>query len=299
MGIWVDTDFGFDDLWALLILRGSNVVVDGISLVSGNSPIDRVIKNALGAEQTFKFGWLYYKGAKQPLCRAPETAERILGSRGMQSRGQFLPEVPAIDLAPASEALLKWLGTAQAEHVVLALGPLTNLATLALHHPESFNRINRIVWMGGSSGPGNHSKHAEFNAIVDAEAVASIIHTGIQLDVVDLQICRQVTVGEKDIPAQLTPLIADLLGGYLDIALQRGRTTMAIYDPLAALALADSQSILFEPQRMSVETRNIDTYGMTRFNSDSTSNIRLAVHADPLCAVRCLNLLKEVSAGVN
>lgn len=299
MGIWVDTDMGFDDLWACLILQSYELVVDGVSLVSGNAPIERVVKNALGAEQVFEFGWPYYLGAAQPLVRARETAERILGARGMQSRGQYLPEVPTIELPPATDALLNWLNTPQADCVVLALGPLTNLATLAIHHPNAFNLIDRIVWMGGSSGPGNHSPHAEFNAMADAEAVAAIIQTGVQFDIVDLQFCRQVTISEKDLPAQLTPLIADLLGGYLDIAHRRGRTIMAIYDPLAALALIDPQSIPFAPQHMSIDTGNTETYGLTRFTPDSTSHIRLAVNAAPRCAMRCLDLLNEASARVN
>jgi len=297
MGIWVDTDMGFDDLWACLILQSYKLSVDGVSLVSGNAPIEQVIRNALAAEQVYRFGWPYFQGASQPLVRDRQSAERILGTRGMQSRGEFLPEVAGNNLPAATTALLSWLSTPQPQHIVLALGPLTNLATLVAQHPDRFSLITRIVWMGGSCGPGNHSAHAEFNAIVDAEAVASIIRSGVRLQVVDLQICRQVTISEKDIPTPLTPLLADLLGGYLDIALKRGRTSMALYDPLAALSLANPASLVFEPHRMSIETRNTTTYGMTRFTPDPASPIELAVKADPYCAHQCLEPLKEVMAN--
>ena len=30
MGLWVDTDFGFDDLWALLVLGAEGVAIDGV-----------------------------------------------------------------------------------------------------------------------------------------------------------------------------------------------------------------------------------------------------------------------------
>ncbi len=49
MRLWVDTDYGFDDLWALLLLRRHGATVEGISLVAGNTPLPQVIANALGA----------------------------------------------------------------------------------------------------------------------------------------------------------------------------------------------------------------------------------------------------------
>ncbi|MFK7854862.1 MAG: nucleoside hydrolase [Granulosicoccus sp.] len=299
MGIWVDTDMGFDDLWALLMLQANSFDVDGVSLVSGNTEIDQVVKNAIAANQVFKMGWPLYKGADKPLRKAPQTATNILGANGMRSRGQELPELPSQELPPALPALLNWLRSTSAQHTVLALGPLTNLAALANHHPAAFNKIDRIIWMGGSSGPGNHSPYAEFNALADAEAVAIVLRKAVRIDIVDLQICRKVVFGEHDMPTQLTPLLSDLLGGYLDIALQRNRTAMAIYDPLAALALIDAQSIRFEPYGISVNTSEKDKHGMTEFTRQSRSNCALAVSAATDCASRCLNGLREASELVH
>ena len=89
---WVDTDFGFDDLWALLVLRHLGAQVAGISLVAGNAPLARVVSNAMGARQAYGIDAPIYAGADRPLVRDAETAERILGPRGMQSRGQHLPD---------------------------------------------------------------------------------------------------------------------------------------------------------------------------------------------------------------
>ena len=90
--LWVDTDFGFDDLWALLVLRKLGARVAGISLVAGNAPLTQVISNALGAQKAYGFDALIFAGADRPLYRNAETAERILGPRGMLSRGQHLPD---------------------------------------------------------------------------------------------------------------------------------------------------------------------------------------------------------------
>ena len=92
MGLWVDTDFGFDDLWALLVLEAGGIDIDGVSLVAGNSQLEQVCKNAFGAFHHFGLASPIYKGAEGPLLRPLETAERILGPEGMRSRGQFLPK---------------------------------------------------------------------------------------------------------------------------------------------------------------------------------------------------------------
>ncbi|MGB1834666.1 MAG: nucleoside hydrolase, partial [bacterium] len=86
MGLWVDTDFGFDDLWALLVLEAGGIDIDGVSLVAGNSQLEQVCKNAFGAFHHFGFTSPIYKGAEGPLLRPLETAESILGPKGMRSR---------------------------------------------------------------------------------------------------------------------------------------------------------------------------------------------------------------------
>ena len=110
MPLWVDTDFGFDDLWALLLLRHLQVPVAGVSLVAGNAVLPQVEENAMGAKAAFGFDWPLYLGADAPLVRAQETAERVLGPKGMQSRGAHLPGPgPSVALLDATGALARWL----------------------------------------------------------------------------------------------------------------------------------------------------------------------------------------------
>lgn len=253
--IWVDTDFGFDDLWALLLLRAHGCPVAGVSLVAGNAPLAQVAENARRAKAAYRFDWPVWQGSMRPLIREPETAQHVLGQNGMRSRGAYLPETEAPLPEPhAVEALRDWLASGpDGPRDVLALGPLTNIARLFQNSPEAVDRITRLVWMGGSCGPGNHTAMAEFNAVADAEALAVVAESDVKLDIVDLMFCRHVTFGEENMP-QMDPLTSDLLGGYLDIALDRGRHSMAIYDPLAALALADAAAISFSPCKLEVST---------------------------------------------
>lgn len=297
--VWVDTDYGFDDLWALLVLRRAGRDVAGISLVAGNAPLPRVIANACGAARAYGFTAPLHAGADRPLVRAPETAERILGPRGMLTRGRHLPEVESADVpADAVAALAAWLTSeAPGPRDVLALGPLTNIALLLDTHPEAARRITRLVWMGGSAGRGNHSALAEYNALADPEALARVAGAGLPFDVVDLTFCRLAQFGPADLP-RCDPLTADLLGGYLDIGISRGRAGMAIYDPVAALALARPDAIEFERHRMEVSTTPDETYGATTFTADTRSRTRLAVGALEDIALLCLAALKTKDPDV-
>ncbi len=323
-GVWVDTDFGFDDLWALLVLRHLRCPVAGVSLVAGNAPLHRVTANAMGARLAYGFDWPLWQGADRPLVRAPETAQRILGPSGMRSRGAALP-VP--DAAPpptgAVGALRNWLmSDLTAPRTVLALGPLTNIAALIQQAPEAANRITRLVWMGGSAGRGNHTPFAEFNALADAEALACVTGAnvmassglgrpvtatsvtgsgigetcaqtaGLPMDIVDLEFCRKVTFGPDDLP-ETDALTRDLLGGYLDIALERGRPGMAIYDPLAALAIAAPQDMTFAPCTVTVSIRPDESYGATTMSPAQTSTTRLATGPREDLAQKCLAALER------
>jgi inosine-uridine nucleoside N-ribohydrolase len=294
MTVWVDTDFGFDDLWALLMLRAHGVGIAGVSLVAGNSTLPVVRANAVAAAAHFGFDWGFSLGAGRPLLRDLETAERILGPSGMQTAGRHLPTVPPAELPDAQDALWAWL-EGPGPHDMLALGPLTNLARLYATHPEKAARIGKITWMGGARGRGNHSPYAEFNALVDPEALAQLLAARAPLRIVDLDACRQVVFGPDDVPRLADPILSDLLWGYLGIGLSRGRAGMAIYDPLAALALFAPDVIGFERAFMQVDLSAGERLGQTVLDYNSNPNVEIAKVLDPGRAVQlCLAALEDI-----
>ncbi|WP_424971894.1 nucleoside hydrolase [Dinoroseobacter sp. S76] len=288
--IWVDTDMGFDDLWALLLLRTHRVAIAGISLVAGNAPLPQVEANAHGAQAAYGLEMPIYSGADQPLKRAPETATRILGPLGMRSRGHTLPKPARPPVFPPARAALEhWLRTPRRapERTILALGPLTNIARLLQKSPRVAARITRLVWMGGSAGPGNHSPRAEYNALADPEALETVLSAQIPLDVVDLTLCRKHCFSAEDAP-ETDALSRDLLLGYLDIALERGRQAMAIYDPIAAAAVIWPDRFVYAPMAMTVSVCDDGSYGETRFAPQPMSRTRLVTDADGMIARDCL-----------
>ncbi|MES2533160.1 MAG: nucleoside hydrolase [Pseudomonadota bacterium] len=269
--VWIDTDLGFDDLAAVLTVAESpGWAIDGMSLVAGNAPLEVVIDNAQRAAACFGWGFPIHAGSDRPLVGALVTAQNILGDDAMASAGRSLPMArTALASSDAVAALAAHLAGAAEPVTLLALGPLTNLARLLQAQPALASRIGRLVWMGGSAGPGNHTAAAEFNAGVDPESINVVLDAGLPLQMVGLDTCRQVRVHAPDadvlraIGTERAALLADLLLGYVRIASPDGSLPMSLYDPTAAAALVAPGSMAFRAAHVVAECDGTHTRGMT------------------------------------
>lgn len=150
MGVWIDTDMGFDDIAAVLVVLHAGEEIDGVSLVFGNTPLEQVKRNAAGAARAFGWAFPIHEGRALPVLGKLETAERILGEAGMPTAGLTLPEADALPASDAFAALCAWLEQ-EGPKRILALGPLTNLAALCLARPDLASRITDLTWMGAAS----------------------------------------------------------------------------------------------------------------------------------------------------
>lgn len=267
MGVWIDTDMGFDDIAAIMVVQSSGLAIDGISLVFGNATLEAVCGNAAGTVAAF--GWLMpiHQGRAMPVLGVLETAQSILGDSGIPTFGQSLPDAPALPKSDAFTALCRWL-EGEGEKRILALGPLTNIAALCLARPDLAGRISDLTWMGGGVTRGNHTASAEFNAFADPEALAIVLSHDLPLRMVDLDACRKVTASPADVlpirnaGGKNAVLIADLLEGFIGIATSRGRPAMALYDPVAAVGFS-SGLLGWRHARIDVELHATLTRGRT------------------------------------
>ncbi|MEN9537787.1 MAG: hypothetical protein RLZZ126_22 [Pseudomonadota bacterium] len=289
--VWIDSDLGFDDLAAILMVQYTpGWSIAGMSLVAGNAPLEVATDNALRAAHCFGWHFPIHVGCHQPLTGPLVTAQDVLGADAMKSAGRSLP-LERTTAAPqgAVPALAAWLMSCPGKARVLALGPLTNIATLLREHPGAADRIGQLVWMGGSQGPGNHTAAAEFNAAVDPEAVQEVLDAGLPFTMVGLDACRQVKVVAADCdvlrraPGHHSDLLADLLLGYVRIATPDGggaERPMALYDPVAAACLVLPQAVDTAAAHIVVERQGQHTRGMTvverRVPRKATANARVA-----------------------
>lgn len=269
MGIWIDTDMGFDDIAAIMVAAHAGLAIEGVSLVFGNAPVENVRRNAAGAAAAFVWPFPIHAGRDAPVLGRLETATNILGQTGIPTVGLNLPDAADTFQSDAFDALCAWLEKGEGERRILALGPLTNIAAVALARPDLAAKITDLTWMGGGVTTGNHTASAEFNAFADPEALAIVLAHKVPFRMVDLDLCRKVLCGPDDIApiraagGRNAELVADLLGGFVAIATSRGRPAMALYDAVAAVAFAYPEHVTWREARIDVELAGLLTRGRT------------------------------------
>src|SRR5215203_5230809 len=189
----VDTDTATDDPVALVMaLKHSEVVVEAITVVAGNVPVDQGVQNALYTlELLGERGVPVFRGAEAPLLAPLVTSQFIHGEDGMGDMG-----LPLRGREPhpghAVDALLETAGRYPGEVELVTLGPLTNVA-MALHRDPSFaDKVKGCVMMCGSSDHlGNMTAVAEYNVWADPEAAKVVFSSGMPLKMVGLDVSRQ------------------------------------------------------------------------------------------------------------
>jgi purine nucleosidase len=294
MRIWLDTDPGFDDYMAWALLEAdARFQLEGVGVVAGNAPLERTLSNALRIKALHGLTVPVYAGCDRPLAQEQVTAQDVLGEDAMRSVGRKLPRAQA-PLTPghAVEALIAHVRANPGEIVLLAVGPLTNVATAFALAPDLPKLLKRLVIMGGSTDRGNTNAVAEFNIAADPEAAQQVFDASIEVLMFGLNACRQIEVGPEHVAAirhdghtnrnDKALLFADLLQAYTQIA--PGKNRMAVYDPAPVAWLAWPELFTLVPARVDIELIGRHTRGMTvcefRVPARAQPNAQVAMQAD-------------------
>jgi len=269
--IIIDTDPGVDDAMAIfLALRSPELKVEAITPVSGNVPLAMTLPNALRlVEIAGRPDVPVAAGASVPLVRELVTAKYVHGSNGLG--GVEFPE-PKVKPVPetATELICKLVRDNPGEITIVAIGPLTNVATVLRSDPEIAKMIPAIVIMGGGIGHGNITPAAEFNLYVDPEAARVVFDAGIPLTMVGLDVTEKVLVNESHIQQlravqnPVSQAAAKILQATLDhVSHSNDITYVAMHDPLTVASLIDPSILTFTDYHVEIETEGEFTAGMT------------------------------------
>ena len=169
--IILDTDPGVDDAIAIfLALRSPELHVEAVTPVCGNVPLSLTLPNALRlVEIAGRTDIPVAAGAATPLVRRLVTAKYAHGNNGLG--GVDFPEPKLKPVSETATELIRRIVRANPGEIsIVAVGPLTNVATVLKSDPTIAPLIKSIVIMGGSLSGGNITPAAEFNFYVDPEA---------------------------------------------------------------------------------------------------------------------------------
>jgi len=184
----IDTDPGVDDALALLMaFNDPRHEVVGLTIAAGNVGLQHTVRNALKLREVA--GQLQvpvFAGCDRPLVHAPrEDAAHVHGRDGFGDVGYPDPAGQAED-EHAALAILRLSHEHAGRLVLVALGPLTNLALALRLDPALPQRVARLVVMGGAvSAHGNTTPVAEFNVGFDPEAAHVVLSGFPKYDLAD------------------------------------------------------------------------------------------------------------------
>jgi inosine-uridine nucleoside N-ribohydrolase len=172
--ILLDCDPGHDDAIALLLaLASPEVELRGVTTVAGNQTLEKTTANAIRVlELAGRNEVPVAAGSPRPLLREPFVAASVHGHTGLDG-----PELPPPQGSPAQEHAVDFLAERLEGAVLVATGPLTNVALLLARYPDARPERIVLIW-------------------ADPEAAARVFSSGLDVTMVGLDVTHAALVKE-------------------------------------------------------------------------------------------------------
>lgn len=190
----IDTDIGddVDDAFALAqALKAPSLDILGITTVFKNAKMrSRIVKAELSAFKKINIDVV--SGLDNPLVVSPSVFKyETIGEDGKPIITAFDNSyVDGEDRKDAPDYLLEKAKEFPHEISLIAIGPLTNVATAILKDHEGFKLFKEIVMMGGSN-----RNNKEWNIICDPEAADIVFKSGVPIRAIPIE-CTELCIVE-------------------------------------------------------------------------------------------------------
>src|SRR4051794_14914030 len=280
MRIVIDCDPGngvpgadIDDGLALgLAIRSPEVELVAVTVVAGNVPVGRGVECALQVlDQGGAVDVPVHRGAERPLVADPAPWRELLDARHDDPSAQVRwpggpppPSTRRADPTRAAQALVELVDAAPGEITVVAVGPLTNVATAMLLDPQWAAKVHRLVLMGGAFDVPNVLQ--ELNTSYDPEATHTVLASSAPTLLVPLDVTLRTHLRLDDV-ARLERG-GDRLAGYLAQTTRPwvarfGRDGCPLHDPLALATVLDPTLVTTRRACVDIELGGSLTRGRT------------------------------------
>lgn len=200
----IDSDMALDDWMAILyLLKQPDIRVEAITVAAtGEAHARPGVRNAqrllaLADHPPIPIG----AGSEKPLQGEhvfPWMIRFVMDHFFFLKAPKPVGELPAIN---AVDTIVQALREASEPVHIVALGPLTNLATVIRQQPDLIAKVDGITFMGGAVDvPGNiesvdkkiNNPYAEWNVYIDPLAADVVFRSGIPITLVPLDATDQV-----------------------------------------------------------------------------------------------------------
>lgn len=266
----LDVDTGIDDALALLLaLNSPELEILACTTVAGNVTVEQTTRNTLAIlELAERTDITVAQGAAKPLNRRLTTATYFHGKYGLGE--SILPEPQIKPSGIPAPYLLSELATRhKGELVVIAVGPLTNLAIAQTLDPAFGRNLKQLVIMGGAvRRAGNATPCAEANFYNDPEAAQVVMNSGANIKLVGLDVTGKALLKWSE----LAHLKAENLSATSQLGLELlhfyshrygANNGAQLHDPLAVGVVIMPELVQTERMQVEIETQGKLTRGQS------------------------------------
>jgi purine nucleosidase len=300
----VDVDTGIDDAFALLYACAHGEAhILGVSTVVGNVALAAATRNTRAVLALAGHPHIaVWPGSATALSVAVRDASEVHGRSGLGHAVLPEPDEPQ-RVVHAVDGIVAAAHAHVGRLILVATGPLTNVALAIMREPELPRLVKRFVMMGGAyAEPGNVTPSAEFNIWHDPEAARIVFHAfggvgGAPIIAIGLDVTRKTIIDESDVAAiaarcagmkhgpALTRFIEDSSRAYFErMEKMYGRRIFTMHDPLALAVALDPTLVETRRAAVDVETSGRLTTGATivdwRGQWGRIANTEVAVKVD-------------------
>ncbi|MDE8072294.1 nucleoside hydrolase [Erysipelothrix rhusiopathiae] len=290
----LDVDTGIDDTFSIVYMCAQKELsLIGITTVYGNIDVEGATQNTLDLLHYFNQNHIpVYQGCTH--ARRDNTYEHLAG--GIRFHGKNGIGNAVLTQSPNTKAtkhavdfLIESAEKYGKDLVIIASGPLTNLAKAIERNPKAMAGIGNLVLMGGAfSVPGNVSKFAEANIAQDDLSSKIVLGSSTPITMIGLDVTTRAIITKEDVAhwqssaPELYQIVLYYLDAYKDAyPLWDG---CALHDPLAVFAALNPNLITGPHVNLDVLTDQ-EQKGRTILNVDAyregkSPNVKVALDAD-------------------
>ncbi|WP_028547993.1 nucleoside hydrolase [Paenibacillus sp. UNC451MF] len=194
----LDVDTGIDDALAIAYATASpEIELLGVTTTYGMAPVDCSARNTLLVLEQLQCDVPVFRGAEQPLVRTRQYSGTFHGMDGLGNVAQSEPK-RTVSGMHAVDFIIEQVRKHGRDLTLVTTAPLTNLALAIQKAPDIVGRIGRVVTMGGAvATPGNVTKFAEANIIIDPHAAQNVFSSELPLTLVGLDVTRKTVLRQE------------------------------------------------------------------------------------------------------